>query len=86
MKDKWIDVNKRYHDVLKIFFSVALVDVFRSFVMIIAAVRQSAALANLYQALVINDVLGFGAIFVLHVFRFDLAGKTCAGDFRDNEA
>jgi hypothetical protein len=80
-KSDWIDVNKRYRDVLKIFFSVAIVDVFRSLVMIIAVCRQSAALATLYQALVINDVLGFGAIFVLHVFRFDLAGKICAGDF-----
>jgi hypothetical protein len=49
--------------------------------MIIAVARQSTALATLYQALVINDVLGFGAIFVLHVYRFDLAGKICAGDF-----
>lgn len=56
-------------------------DVFRSIVMIIAVVKKSAALATLYQALVINDVLGFGAIFVLHAFRFDLAGKICAGDF-----
>lgn len=78
---EWIDVNRRYRDVLKIFFSVAIVDVFRSLVMIIAVARQSTALATLYQALVINDVLGFGAIFVLHVFRFDLAGKICAGDF-----
>ena len=81
-QSEWIDVNRRYRDVLKIFFSVAIVDVFRSLVMIIAVARQSAALATLYQALVINDVLGFGAIFVLHVFRFDLAGKICAGDFK----
>ena len=79
-------MNRRYRDVLKIFFSVALVDVFRSFVMIVAAIRQSAALATLYQALVINDVLGFGAIFVLHAFRFDLAGKICAGDFQSEAA
>lgn len=79
-------MNRRYRDVLKIFFSLALVDVFRSLVMIIAALRQSAALATLYQALVINDVLGFGAIFVLHVFRFDLAGKTCAGDYKEDES
>lgn len=85
-KDEWIDVNRRYRDVLKIFFSVAIVDVFRSIVMIIATVRQSAALATLYQALVINDVLGFGAIFVLHSFRFDLAGKICAGDFQSEAA
>jgi hypothetical protein len=78
-KKEWVDVSRRYRDVLKIFFSCALVDVFRSFVMIMATLRKSGALATLYQALVINDVLGFGAIFVLHVFRFDLAGKICAG-------
>jgi hypothetical protein len=50
--------------------------------MILATIRKSGALATLYQALVINDVLGFGGIFVLHVFRFDLAGKICAGDYQ----
>jgi hypothetical protein len=53
--------------------------------MIVAAIRKSGALATLYQALIINDVLGFGAIFVLHAFRFDLAGKICAGDYSDDE-
>ena len=31
-----------------------------------------------------NDVLGFGAIFVLHSFRFQLSGKICAGDYKDD--
>jgi hypothetical protein len=84
-RNEWVDVNRRFRDVLKIFFSVALVDVFRSLIMIIAACKQSTALATLYQALIINDVLGFGAIFVLHAFRFDLAGKICSGDIMDKE-
>jgi hypothetical protein len=49
--------------------------------MILATLKKSGALATLYQALIINDVLGFGGIFVLHVFRYDLAGKICAGDY-----
>jgi len=80
----WIDVSRRFRDVLKIFFACAITDVFRSFLMIVAVRRQSGSLATLYQALVINDVLGFGAIFVLHTFRFQLSGKICAGDFRDD--
>lgn len=52
--------------------------------MIVATLRKSGALATLYQALIINDVLGFGAIFVLHVFRFDLAGRICAGDYQED--
>jgi hypothetical protein len=51
--------------------------------MIAATLRKSGALATLYQALIINDVLGFGAIFVLHVFRFDLAGRICSGEFEE---
>ena len=85
-KDKWVDVSRRYSDVLKIFFSCALVDTFRCIVMIIAVVRKSGPLATLYQALIINDVLGFGAIFVLHVFRFDMAGRICAGEHKDEDA
>ena len=78
---EWVDVSRRFNDVLKIFFAVAIVDVFRSFIMIIAVQRKNGGLATLYQALVINDVLGFGAIFVLHSFRFQLSGKICSGDF-----
>lgn len=33
---EWVDVSKRFDDVLKIFFAVAITDVFRSIVMIIA--------------------------------------------------
>lgn len=80
-QDEWVDVARRFNDVLKIFFTVAIVDVFRSFIMIIAVQRKSGALATLYQALVINDVLGFGAVFVLHSFRFQLSGKICSGDY-----
>ena len=82
----WVDVSKRFRDVLKIFFAVAIADVFRSTIMIIAVIKRSGALATLYQALVINDVLGFGAIFVLHAFRFGLSGKICSGDYADQTA
>lgn len=79
----WVDVGKRFDDVFKIFFACAITDVVRSFIMIIAVQRKSGGLATLYQALVLNDVLGFGAIFVLHCFRFQLSGKICAGDYDD---
>lgn len=79
-----MDVSKRFEDVLKIFFTVAIVDVVRQFIMIIAVLKQSSTLATIYQVLVVNDVLGFGAIFVLHAFRFDMAGRICAGDYDDD--
>ncbi len=81
IKANWVVVSKRYDDVLKIFFTLAIVDVVRQFIMIVAVLKRSPGLAMIYQLLVLNDVLGFGAIFVLHAFRFDLAGKICAGDY-----
>lgn len=47
-KSEWVDVTRRYRDVLKIFFACALVDVFRSLVMITATLKKSGALATLY--------------------------------------
>jgi hypothetical protein len=80
----WIDVGRRFRDVLKIFFACAITDVFRSVIMIIAVNTQNGSLATLYQVLTLNDVVGFGAIFVLHAFRFSLSGKICAGDYSDD--
>lgn len=83
-KANYVDVSKRFDDVLKIFFTLGIVDVVRQGVMLVAVIKQSSALATIYQVLVVNDVLGFGAIFVLHAFRFDMAGKICAGDHDDD--
>ena len=35
----WIDQSRRFRDVLKIFFAVAITDVVRSFLMIVAVIR-----------------------------------------------
>lgn len=80
----YVEVAKQFTDVLKIFFTVAIVDVVRQFFMIAAVLLKSGALATIYQVLVVNDVLGFGAIFVLHCTRFQLAGRICAGDYQDD--
>jgi hypothetical protein len=77
-------MSKQFTDVLKIFFTVAIVDVVRQFIMIVAVLLKSGSLATIYQVLVVNDVLGFGAIFVLHCIRFQLAGRICAGDYSND--
>lgn len=76
-----MDVAERFRDVLKIFFTVAIIDVVRSALMIVAVITKSGGLATLYQALIVNDVLGVGAVVVLHVFRFSLSGRICSGDY-----
>lgn len=78
---EWIDVSKRFSDVLKLFFACALTDVVRSALALLAVRLQSGALATWYQVLALNDVVGFGALIVLHVFRFQLSGRICSGDY-----
>lgn len=66
---EWFDVATRFKQILKIIFALAITDVGRSVIMILAVALQSRSLANLYQALFFNDVLGFAAIIVLLIFR-----------------
>ena len=82
--ENYVDVSRRFRDVLKIFFSVAITDVFRCVFMIIAVIRKSESFATLYQALLVNDFLGVAAVFVLHAYRFSMSGRICAGDYRDD--
>ncbi len=82
--ENYADVSRRYRDVLKIFFSVAITDVFRSIFMVIAVMRQSEIFATLYQVLLVNDFLGFAAVFVLHAYRFSMSGRICAGDYQND--
>lgn len=82
--EEYVDVSRRFRDVLKIFFTVAIIDVFRSVCMIIAVLRKVEVLATLYHALVINDILAFGGVFVLHAYRFSLSGRICVGDYKDD--
>ena len=81
---KWTDVRQRFHDVLEIFFALAITDWGRCVIMVFAIWFKSPALANLYSGLFINDVLAVGGVIVLHVFRFQLSGRICAGDFDED--
>ena len=81
----WYDVGKRYRDILKIVFTLAIVDFGRSFIMILAVLCKSRSLANLYQALFFNDLLGFVAIVILLIFRLQMAGRICAGDLTNSK-
>jgi hypothetical protein len=77
----YVDVTVRYRNILKIFWSLAIIDWGRCTIMIVAIVTQNTMLANLYQGLFLNDLLGIGALVVLHIFRFQLSGRICAGDY-----
>lgn len=85
-----VNVHDRFRDLLKIWWTVALVDFFRS-IFAIASVaakksdysKTSLIFAWIYQILVINDIFLIGAILILHAYRFQYSGKWCSGDYLD---
>ena len=38
-------------------------------------------IAYIYTLLGINDLVGLGAIVILHIYRFEYSGKYCSGDY-----
>lgn len=69
-----ISVNKRFNDVLKIWWSYALIDFFRSLIALIAISSKSRVFGWIYQVLIVNDIFGIGAVLILHSYRFQQSG------------
>ena len=81
-----VDVSRRFRDILKIWWTFALIDFIRSLIGILAVQNDSKKLANLYQLLVLNDFLGVAAVIILHIYRFQFSGKWCSGDFLEDDS
>ena len=65
-----VRVDDRFRDILKIWWSYALIDFFRSILGMIATSTKSPCLARLYQFFILNDLLGIAAVILVHVYRF----------------
>jgi hypothetical protein len=76
-----VNVDVRFRDILKIWWTYCVVDFFRSLLAIIAVNINSKTLAHIYQVLFLNDFLGVAAVIILHAYRFQHSGKWCSGDF-----
>jgi hypothetical protein len=81
--ESYIDVSKRFRDILKIWWTYAVVDFVRSIIALLAIVANSKAFAYIYHGLFLNDLLGVAAVVMVHVYRFGFSGKYCSGDFFD---
>lgn len=79
--DQYVDVAKRFRDILKIWFSLALIDVFRCILVFAYLHYGYRVCAWAYHILALNDLLIWGAVLILHVYRFQFTGKWCSGDF-----
>jgi len=76
-----VSVHNRFNTVLKMWFTFAVVDFFRSLLALFAISLRSKPLAWLYQVFIVNDLYCIACVIILHVFRFEYSGKWCSGDF-----
>jgi len=76
-----VSVHNRFGTVLKMWFTYAVVDFFRSMLALVAISMKSRGLAWLYQFFIINDLYCIACVIILHVYRFEYSGKWCSGDF-----
>ena len=74
-------MDVQFRHVLKIWWTYALADFFRSLAALLATAYDSKFFGWLYQVLIINDFLGILAILILHSYRFQYSGQVCSGDF-----
>jgi hypothetical protein len=59
-------VSKNFRDILKIWWSYAVIDLFRSGFAFIAISSKSELFAYIYQIFGINDLLGIAAVIMVH--------------------
>ncbi|CDW73991.1 UNKNOWN [Stylonychia lemnae] len=80
-RSEYIDVAKRFRDILKIWFVFGLIDCLRCGLVFAYILYDKAIYAIGYHVLTLNDILGLAAVLILHVYRFQFTGKWCSGDF-----
>ena len=83
---EYIDVSKRFRDILKIWFVVGLVDCCRCASILLYMQFKSVAYVMFYYIGYMNDCFIVAAILILHTYRLQYSGKWCAGDFLDSSA
>lgn len=79
--DEYINVAKRFRDILKIWFAFGITDVFRCLLVLGYLQWRIRPFAWLYHILILNDLLLVAAVIILHTYRFQYTGKYCSGDF-----
>ncbi len=67
-----------YKVILTILFTVFVVDTVRSIIMVIAIATMNMVFALIYSVCALNECLGFCALIILHVYRFNPTGAACA--------
>jgi hypothetical protein len=82
MKDhEHTDVALQFRQILKIWWTFALIDAIRCALALGAVVWKSQVLSYFYYLLHINNLLGLAALIILHVYRFRYPGRYCSGDY-----
>ena len=85
-EDDQVDVQKRFGDILRIYFALFVSNWALYTVLIFAAIAKSHKLARLVEGLsCCNCCLAIAALVILHVYRFQPSGKAASGDCLTDE-
>lgn len=76
--NEYDDVDYRFSVVLKLFFTVFLVDAVRYLLLIAGILLRSKALMLAWVLFIPNDLLSLASMIVLHTWRFRLSGQLCS--------
>ena len=71
-------MDYRFSVVLKLFFTVFLVDAVRYLLLIAGILLRSKALMLAWVLFIPNDLLSLASMIVLHTWRFRLSGQLCS--------
>jgi hypothetical protein len=81
-----LDVQKRFTDILKIYFAYWIVQWFRDTVMLIACLLKPELARKIFVGIFLGCgclqcCYGIACLVILHVYRYTSSGKICSLDF-----
>jgi len=77
-----VNVDKDFHRVLVIMFTVYVVDVVRG-ICLLLGIFVYEGFGKIVHLLLLNDCLGLASLILLMVFRLRYEGKWCSGDYNE---
>jgi hypothetical protein len=81
----YINVSKRFDDILKIYFTISIINFVRDLIMLLGVATKIPHFGYAYYILAITDLISIAAAVILHWTRFLYSGRYCSGDYVENE-
>ena len=81
-----VDVSYRFYTILCIYFAMTIAGSVKNLCSLIGVFSQKTIFLNFANLLCLNDCLVFAAFIIISVYRFQLSGKICSGDYLDGDS